>query len=103
MINTILFIVVIFTSILAVIGVVLTLRTIWYLPKPPQETAPMTGHAIIVNGEPVAWFANHDELSAEWCAAAYRGEWVAWPADAPVLHVTRICSGSVIENSCSLA
>ncbi|MCB1714256.1 MAG: hypothetical protein KDK05_03880 [Candidatus Competibacteraceae bacterium] len=45
----------------------------------------MTGTAIIVNGEIVAWFADHDELSAEWCSVAYGGEWLAWPADAPVL------------------
>lgn len=45
----------------------------------------MTGTAIIVNGEIVAWFANPDELSVKWCTAAYGGEWLAWPADAPVL------------------
>lgn len=45
----------------------------------------MTGTAIIVDGKIVAWFANPDELSAEWCTAAYAGEWLAWPADAPVL------------------
>lgn len=45
----------------------------------------MNGTAIIVNGKIVAWFANHDELSAEWCIAAHAGEWLAWPAEAPVL------------------
>lgn len=41
------------------------------------------GTVIIVDGKPVAWFADFTEEAREWCAENFFGRWLGWKAKAP--------------------
>ena len=45
----------------------------------------ITGAAVIVRGQVVAWFADFTEEAREWCTENHFGQWLTWCAKAPEL------------------
>lgn len=45
----------------------------------------ITGAAVIVRGQVVAWFADFTEEAREWCTENHFGQWLTWRAKAPEL------------------
>ena len=41
------------------------------------------GTAVLVGGQIVAWFADFNEESADWCRDNYFGQWLTWRATYP--------------------
>jgi len=43
------------------------------------------GISVLVDGKIVAWFAEWDEETRDWCSEHYFGKWLTWKATIPKL------------------